>query len=118
MIPNHTELEKYCSSKNGEITNEECLTLFSEKLPTYVNDLKNALPKDSKLKQCQFDALVSIVYNRGISAFKKDDLYKDFILKKKFNDPDIRNKIIYDNSKLSGSTRRIAEADLYQNCTY
>ncbi|NBB31872.1 lysozyme, partial [Cellulophaga sp. BC115SP] len=118
MIPNHAELTNYCITKNNGITEDECLSLFSLKLPSYVNDLKSALPEGSQLTQCQFDALVSIVYNRGITAFKKDELYKNYISKKKFNDPGIRDKIINDSSKLSGSDRRIAEANLYQNCTY
>jgi GH24 family phage-related lysozyme (muramidase) len=129
MISNHSELEKYCIEKENKITKEECLELFSEKLPDYIDDLKNAIPNGSKLTQCQFDALVSIVYNRGIGkencmagpgkcGFKSDEFYKKIILGKKFNASEAYDLILNDHSKLKGGDRRKAEAELYTNCKY
>jgi GH24 family phage-related lysozyme (muramidase) len=135
MITNEAELSSFCLVNGGYISKDKCLDLFSKKLPLYIEDLKKALPSNAKLTQCQFDALVSIVYNRGIGkencskgvgkcGFKSDELYKNYLKNGNFSGKnetereEIKNFIINDHSKLKGGKRREAEANLYFNCKY
>jgi lysozyme len=84
------------------------------------NDLRtaeNAVNSiDAKLTQNQFDALVSICYNIGVSAFKKSTLYKkvqadptDETIKQEFT------RWQYDNGKVIAGllNRRNKEAQMY-----
>jgi GH24 family phage-related lysozyme (muramidase) len=137
LIVGENELQKYC--EKGIISSEEVEELLKEDIiykaeKPLINAI-NEYVKDAKLNQCQFDALVSIVFNRGIGCetcknypngigFKNSDLWNNYIKKGVFysDDPDenieIKNKIINDGSILAGSNRRKDEAEMYFNCDY
>ena len=72
------------------------------------------------LNQNKFDALMSFVYNIGISAFLNSTLYKKALANQ--NDETIRNEFMrWNKAKVNGkmivlkglSNRRIAESNLY-----
>ncbi len=95
-----------------------------------VKQLLAALPKDkTPPSQCQFDAMLSIVFNRGIGkknggGFKSSDFYQKYVMVGNYNGKnekekeEIRDLIINDNSKLKGSQRRKNEEEMYFNCKY
>jgi len=137
LIVGENELQKFC--EKGTITDNEIEKLLKEDIVDKAEEpLKKAINecmKDAKLNQCQFDALLSIVFNRGIGCetcnnypngvgFKSSDLWKNYIKNGIFDsdDPDekieIKKKIINDGSILAGSKRRQDEAELYFNCKY
>jgi len=118
-------LLKWCAKE--PISDVDVKDLLSKDLNTRVDKLNNALPKDIKLSQCQYDALLSIVFNRGIGCescgknksgkgFKGSELYKQL------NGDDtgrtFEDLIVNDKSKLAGSSRRKNEAELFINCKY
>jgi lysozyme len=91
--------------------------------------LKNVLKKDfergvnnlvtSNINQCQFDALVSYSYNRGLGAFKKSEVLK--AVNKNPNNPDIRKIFVSDwgkNTRYKNGLirRRKLEAEMYFSC--
>ena len=86
--------------------------LFANTLGQY----ERAVSKLSGLKQCQFDALVSLCYNIGVGAFGKSTVFKR--VANNPDDPTIRDAFAM-WSKVSGKTvqglvnRRKAEADHY-----
>lgn len=68
------------------------------------------------LRQCQFDALVSFVYNLGVGNFRKSTLLR--MVRANPDSPSIRDefgKWIYGGGRVLPGlvTRREAEADLY-----
>lgn len=74
------------------------------------------LTAEIKLKQQQYDALVSFAYNVGSNALKTSTLLR--LLRVNPNDPNIRLQFMRwnkDNGKVVGglTRRRKAEADLY-----
>ena len=86
--------------------------LFANTLGQY----ERAVSKLSGLKQCQFDALVSLCYNIGVGAFGKSTVFKR--VANNPDDPTIRDALMM-WSKVAGKTvqglvnRRKAEADHY-----
>lgn len=101
-----------------KIDKDQAEKLFNDDIITtegLVNDLH------LRITQCQFDALVSFVYNIGIGAFKGSTLFKKIKLYPK--DPEIRfqfsrwNKATNEKGELvelQGLTnRRYSEAELY-----
>jgi lysozyme len=86
--------------------------LFANTLGQY----ERAVSKLSGLKQCQFDALVSLCYNIGVGAFGKSTAYR--LASANPDDPAIREAIGRFN-KAGGKVvqglvnRRKAEADHY-----
>ena len=86
--------------------------LFANTLGQY----ERAVSKLSGLKQCQFDALVSLCYNIGVGAFGKSTVFKR--VANNPDDPTIRDAFAM-WSKVAGKTvqglvnRRKAEADHY-----
>lgn len=78
----------------------------------FVNEVADAVP----LKQCQYDALVSFVFNLGGTAFRQSTLRRKVLANA--DDPSIRGeflKWIYAGGRpLDGLVnRRKAEADMY-----
>ena len=86
--------------------------LFANTLGQY----ERAVSKLSGLKQCQFDALVSLCYNIGVGAFGKSTVFKR--VANNPDDPTIRDAFLM-WSKVNKKTvqglvnRRKAEADHY-----
>lgn len=131
LIVGETKLQEYCDK--GNISEEEIKELLRSDVKDKAEKLLKAALNDNitnaKLNQCQFDALISIVFNRGIGkedgkGFKSSTLWKDYIKKGELeiDDPDkndkIKDALINDGSLLAGSNRRNDEADLYFNCKY
>jgi lysozyme len=86
--------------------------LFANTLGQY----ERAVSKLSGLKQCQFDALVSLCYNIGVGAFGKSTVFKR--VANNPDDPTIRDALMMWNRAggkvIQGLTnRRKAEADHY-----
>lgn len=105
---------KALAYKNSVVKNEsQACSLLAKDLTwreTAINRLK------LNLSQNQFDALVSFVYNIGISSFMKSTLLSD--IKKKAAEEKIRKDFLQwvyaDGKKLPGLVfRRQAEADLF-----
>lgn len=105
---------KALAYKNSAVKNEsQACNLLAKDLTwreTAINRLK------LNLSQNQFDALVSFVYNIGISSFMKSTLLSD--IKKKAAEEKIRKDFLQwiysDGKKLPGLVfRRQAEADLF-----
>ncbi|SMO52711.1 fibronectin type III domain-containing protein [Solitalea koreensis] len=130
LIIGEDELQKWCNSQPiSDIDVEELLKtdvkVKAEEL------LKNAIKNipDAKLNQCQYDALVSIIFNRGIGVenkkgFKSSKLWKEYLKNGIFDSDDprevekMKDFLINDGSGQAGSNRRNDEADLYFGCTY
>ena len=94
-----------------------------------MSQLNNALPDNINISQCQYDALLSIVFNRGIGCescgknkrgkgFKGSELFKKIQENGIQEDIDYYKYIVNDDSKLSGSLRRKREAELFTKCKY
>jgi GH24 family phage-related lysozyme (muramidase) len=126
LITTEAELKRFCLTKDAKITIETANDQLQDEINEVTRQLKNVLPNIS-LTQCQFDALMSIVFNRGIGCercgnggkgkgFKGSELYKKLIgkdIEKSFE-----TLIINDGSKLAGTVRRKNEAELFNNCKY
>lgn len=103
--------------KKGQIiTEKQAENFLKSDLEKVENQLKVALPMGFALKQNQFDALVSFIFNLGIGRFKSSTLCKK--LQANANDSSIKtefNKWVYAGGKvLSGLvSRRKAESELY-----
>ena len=74
----------------------------------------------NRINQNQFDALMSFIYNIGISAFLNSTLFKKALANQ--NDETIRNEFMrWNKAKVNGkmvvlkglNNRRIAESNLY-----
>jgi len=96
------------------ITRTRADELFEERLPTYVNELKNSVTVN--LYQYEFDALVSLLFNLG-------SLRKAPILKSKLNSGDYAGAaqefLDITNGGTAGLvTRRRKEWDLFNNNIY
>lgn len=124
LINTEQELQKFCLNALKEtITNDTCHRIFTEiSLPDHVADLKKALLADLQLTQCQFDALSSICFNRGITNFKRSSLYKKYLkdqpsIDLQFKD-DLKEALINDGSDKIVKKRRKSEADLFFDCAY
>ena len=105
----HTKTAK----KGMTITKAEAEKLLVADLKTAENEINS---HNLPLKQHQFDALVSFVYNVGVGNFRRSTLLKR--LKANPNDPDIANQFkrwVYGGGKvLPGLVRRRNdEAKLY-----
>lgn len=108
--------------QNMTITEERAEELLRQDLKKFEFAVNKAVAvvevKLQKMKQCQFDALVSFCYNVGVSNFESSTLRRKVI-----NNPDdesIRNEFscwVYCNGvRLDGLVRRRkAEAELYFN---
>ena len=110
----HTKTAK----KGMTITEAEAEKLLVDDLKTAENEINS---HNLPLKQHQFDALVSFVFNVGTGAFRTSTLLKR--LKADVNHPDIPNQLnrwIYGGGKvLSGLVkRRRQEADIYTKGHY
>jgi len=60
------------------VTREEAYA----KLTSNINNVEQLLHKyikDIKLKQCQYDAIVSFTFNLGIGAFSRSNAYKEIL---------------------------------------
>lgn len=100
--------------KGDKISEERARELFTSILPIYENAVSGTIKK--ALTQNQFDALVSLVYNIGGTAFAKSTIAR------KININPLDASIAYEFSRwnkaggrvLAGLTRRRkAESDLY-----
>ena len=127
---------KYCNSTITQTEIENLLTIdIIEKAEKPLKKLLNSISSSIQLTQCQYDALTSIVFNRGEGretskkkpdgyGFKGSDLWKDYLKNGVFNskDPDIADKmrdaLVNDGSSIAGGDRRNDEAELYFNCKY
>jgi len=136
LIVGETELQKYCNSTITQTEIENLLTIdIIEKAEKPLKKLLNSISSSIQLTQCQYDALTSIVFNRGEGretskkkpdgyGFKGSDLWKDYLKNGVFNskDPDIADKmrdaLVNDGSSIAGGDRRNDEAELYFNCKY
>lgn len=126
LIYGENELQEWCNK--SPITEEEIMNLFKKDVKEKAeNQLKYYINKNIgkvELNQCQYDALVSIVFNRGMCNFMKSSVWIKYFSEGVFNtdDPDknekIKDALINDGSTLAGSNRRKGEAELYFNCTY
>ena len=127
LIVGEADLKKWCDK--GDISDDDVKELLGKDLELRVTQLKNALPKDAKPTKCQFDAMLSIVFNRGIGkengkGFKSSAFYKEYIKKGNFDGSDenekakIKESLTDDGSKLANSQRRKNEAEIYFNCKY
>lgn len=110
----HTKTAK----KGMTITEAEAEKLLVDDLKTAENEINS---HNLPLKQHQFDALASFVFNVGVGAFRTSTLLKR--LKADVNHPDIINQLnrwIYGGGKvLSGLVkRRRQEADIYTKGHY
>lgn len=125
LVIGNKELKYWCDK--GELSSEDISNLLSDDLKPRMIQLNNILPKNIQIKQCQYDALLSIIFNRGIGCescgnnrkgkgFKGSNLYKDFIKSGNLNSENISEFIENDGSLLSGSDRREKEAKMYLNC--
>ncbi len=69
LIVGEDELKKWCDK--GDISKSDVSDLLEQDLEPRVKQLLAALPKDkTPPSQCQFDAMLSIVFNRGIGKGK------------------------------------------------
>jgi len=125
LIVGEAELKKWCTKE--PLSNNDIKDLLASDLTERELQLNNALPNDIKLTQCQYDALLSIVFNRGIGCEScgKNKSGKGFIgseLYKQLNGDDtgrtFEDLIVNDKSKLANSSRRKNEAELFINCKY
>ena len=110
----HTKTAK----KGMTITEAEAEKLLVDDLKYAENEINS---HNLPLKQHQFDALASFVFNVGVGAFRTSTLLKR--LKADVNHPDIINQLnrwIYGGGKvLSGLVkRRRQEADIYTKGHY
>lgn len=111
----NTYYENGTAVKKGDtITLERAKSLFTIILKEYETGVTNALT--AKVSQSNFDALVSIAYNIGMTAFRNSTLLK--LVNKNPSDSAIRNefaKWVYSQGKVLNGlvTRRRLEADLY-----
>ena len=100
------------------ITEAEAECFLRQDLRTAEDEInKHLLP----LKQHQFDAIASLVFNIGVGAFRKSTLLKR--LKMDVNHPDIANQFnrwVYGGGKILPGLvrRRKEEANLYINGIY
>ena len=109
-----TRYEDGSPVQEGDVLPSEAAAykLFANTLGQY----ERAVSKLSGLKQCQFDALVSLCYNIGVGAFGKSTVFKR--VANNPDDPTIRDALMM-WSKVAGKTvqglvnRRKAEADHY-----
>lgn len=106
--------DKPISRERGNALNAHWLGIFEDAIKKYVKPC---------LFQCQFDALVSFVYNVGVANFRSSTLLKR--INNDPNDPDIANQFKRWNKgrvrgqlvELRGLTkRRNEEAFLYFKC--
>ena len=81
LIRNAAEFEKYCRG----ISDKEATGLFKADVKAAVNDVKKCITAD--INQNQFDALTSLRYNIGSTAFKNSSI------RKMINDPSHRSKL-------------------------
>ena len=128
LIVGEDALKKWCDK--GELSDDDLKSLLGDDLEPRVKQLLAALPKDKDPPtQCQFDAMLSIIFNRGIgkiggSGFKSSVFYQEYVIKGNYAGKDekerekIEKSIIDDGSKLKGSQRRKNEAEMYFNCKY
>jgi lysozyme len=65
---------KAVSMKDKSITHFEASEIFMHELDKYEQAVREAMPIE--LNQCEFDSLVSLCYNIGITAFKHSTLVK------------------------------------------
>lgn len=65
---------KAVSMRDKSITHFEASEIFMIEVEKYEQAVRDAMPIE--LNQCEFDALVSLCYNIGISAFKHSTLVK------------------------------------------
>lgn len=96
-------------------TREEADRWLREDLKT-AEGAVNALEPSRPLRQCEFDALVSFVYNLGTGNFQKSTLRRKVVANP--DNPSIRDEFerwIYADGRMQPGlvTRREAEADLY-----
>lgn len=97
------------------ITQAQADAMLAGELRPREGVLNELLP--GQLLQCQFDALISLIYNIGIGAFKKSTLLK--VLKTNPHSPDVHVQIMRWNKaggkEIKGLTaRRQEEVWLYQ----
>ena len=109
-----TKTEELSGKYNQPITKEQATELLAFDVREAETAIRNlVIPR---INQNQFDALVSFVYNVGMSAFKNSTMLK-YINNNK-NIKDIKNEfyrwVYANNKKLDGLVRRRdAEATLY-----
>lgn len=125
-----TNLEYWCAK--SPLSNDEMWDIFeSEDVEDHLDRLKSKFETTAvKYTQCQWDALLSVIYNRG-SFGNGDGYWNDNMVKGKVEIPednvDIENAFIsafnWNNAKAKGwfkglMCRRIAESQMFINCTY
>lgn len=102
-----------------EITAPQAVALFNADVDKFARSVEASLAGVS-LKQKQFDAVVSLAYNIGLSGLKKSTLYRK--VKANPDDPTIRTEFMkHVNARANGVLkplpglvkRRRAEADHY-----
>lgn len=98
-----------------KITQSQADAMLAGELRPRERVLNEVLP--GQLLQCQFDALISLIYNIGVGAFKKSTLLK--VLKTNPNSADVHTQIMRWNKaggkEIKGLTaRRQEEVILYQ----
>ena len=101
-----------------EITEAEAERMLAEDLSDTERAVSNATA-GWNLKQCQFDALVSLAFNVGVNAFQNSTLLK--LVKQGASEYAIRNEFgrwcHSGGMVLKGlQRRRQAEADMYFSC--
>lgn len=99
----------------SSITEVEAERLLAEDLADTERAVSNSIA-GWDLKQCQFDALVSLAFNIGVSAFQHSTLLK--LIKQRADEMTIRNefgKWVHSGGRvLKGlQRRRKAEADMF-----
>jgi len=105
------------------IDESEANKLLDEDVAQFDLDLNKKLPK--KVRQNQWDALISFIFNLGMGAFLGSTLYKK--LKADPEDPTIPNEFLkWDKARVNGelvalkglTRRRAAEAMMYKQNIY
>lgn len=105
------------------IDESEADKLLDEDVAQFDLDLNKKLPK--KVRQNQWDALISFIFNLGMGAFLSSTLYKK--LKADPEDPTIPNEFLkWDKARVNGelvalkglTRRRAAEAMMYKQNNY
>lgn len=105
----HTE-NVYADSEISELMADQILRKDLEKFEKIINDL------DLPLLQCEFDALVSFVFNVGIGNFNKSTLKKLLLQKKFFYAAKEFDKWVFANGKklLGLQNRRNKERKIFE----
>jgi len=115
----HTGKEAY---EGNVIKKEKALELLKEDLVWFVDGMNTILSSWSKaelsgakLNQCQYDALVSLMFNGGRQALRMSNWIQDI----KYGRFDkASEKIKSWNCPLGVCNRRIRESNLFSNCVY